>query len=141
MLGRMATDRVQTADADGPASADQIVADPTTSIYIASAEGETGKSIVALGLLALLSATGGRVGVFRPISRTAAEDRDPILDLLLDYESADLPYEDCLGVTYEEVHNDPEGAVAEIVARFHAIQSRCDRVVIVGSDYTDVGTP
>lgn len=141
MLGRMATDRVQTADADGPASADQIVSDPTTSIYIASAEGETGKSIVALGLLALLSATGGRVGVFRPISRTAAEDRDPILDLLLDYESADLPYEDCLGVTYEEVHNDPEGAVAEIVARFHAIQSRCDRVVIVGSDYTDVGTP
>ncbi|MDY6811579.1 MAG: AAA family ATPase, partial [Actinomycetota bacterium] len=38
------------------------------SIYLASAEGDTGKSTIALGLLSLLSARGGRVGVFRPIS-------------------------------------------------------------------------
>ncbi|NED67258.1 AAA family ATPase, partial [Streptomyces sp. SID10244] len=64
----------------------------SNSIYIASAEGDTGKSTIALGLLALLSATGGRVGVFRPISRAAAGERDYILDLLIDHASVDLPY-------------------------------------------------
>ncbi|AZG47497.1 phosphate acetyltransferase [Gordonia insulae] len=113
----------------------------SSSIYIASAEGDTGKSTVALGLLALLSATGGRVGVFRPISRAAAGERDYILELLIDHASVDLPYEDCIGVTYDQVHADPEGAIGEIVARFHAVEARCDTVLIIGSDYTDVGNP
>ncbi|GAA3722110.1 phosphate acetyltransferase [Gordonia hankookensis] len=113
----------------------------SNSIYIASAEGDTGKSTIALGLLALLSATGGRVGVFRPISRAAAGERDYILDLLIDHASVDLPYEDCIGVTYEQVHADPEAAIGEIVARFHAVEARCDTVLVIGSDYTDVGNP
>ncbi|MDL9938398.1 phosphate acetyltransferase [Gordonia sp. ABSL1-1] len=110
-------------------------------IYIASAEGDTGKSTVALGLLSLLSATGGRVGVFRPISRAATGERDYILDLLIEHDSVDIPYEECIGVTYEQVHDDPDGAIAEIVDRFHAVEQHCDRVVIIGSDYTDVGNP
>lgn len=115
---------------------------PTShSIYIASAEGDTGKSTVALGLLALLTATGGRVGVFRPISRAAAGERDYILDLLIEHDSVDIDYDDCIGVTYDQVHEDPEGAIGEIVARFHAVEARCDRVLVIGSDYTDVGNP
>ena len=113
----------------------------TSSIYIASAEGDSGKSTVALGMLALLSATGGRVGVFRPISRASAGERDYILDMLIEHASADVPYEDCIGVTYDQVHADPEAALGEIVARFHDIEERCDAVVIVGSDYTDIGNP
>ena len=111
------------------------------SIYLASAEGDTGKSTIALGLLALLSARGGRVGVFRPISRASGGERDYILDLLMDRDSVDLPYEDRIGVTYEQVHDDPETAIGEIVARFHAVEASCDTVLIVGSDYTDVGNP
>ncbi|GAC67546.1 phosphate acetyltransferase [Gordonia soli] len=111
------------------------------SIYLASGEGDTGKSTVALGMLALLSATGGRVGVFRPISRAAAGERDYILDLLIEHDSVDIPYEDCMGVTYEQVHADPDGAIGEIVARFHAVADRCDTVLVIGSDYTDVGNP
>lgn len=120
-----------------------MVADSSSSnsLYLASAEGDTGKSTVALGLLALLSATGGRVGVFRPISRAAAGERDYILDLLIEHDSVDIPYEDCIGVTYEQVHADPEAAISEIVDRFHAVQDRCDTVLVVGSDYTDVGNP
>ena len=113
----------------------------TRSIYIASAEGDTGKSTVALGMLELLSATGGRVGVFRPISRAAAGESDYILELLIAHDSVDIPYEDCIGVTYDQVHADPDGAIAEIVSRFHAVESRCDTVLIIGSDYTDVGNP
>lgn len=113
----------------------------SNAIYVASAEGDTGKSTIALGLLALLSATGGRVGVFRPISRAAAGERDYIMELLIEHDSVDIAYDDCIGVTYEQVHEDPEGAIGEIVARFHAVESRCDTVLVIGSDYTDVGTP
>ena len=35
-----------------------------SSIYIASPEGDTGKSTIALGLLQMLCATTARVGVF-----------------------------------------------------------------------------
>ncbi|MEE3851506.1 phosphate acetyltransferase [Gordonia sp. LSe1-13] len=111
------------------------------SIYLASAEGDTGKSTIALGLLSLLSARGGRVGVFRPISRATSGERDYILDLLMDRDSIDLPYEERIGVTYDQVHADPEAAIGDIVARFHAVEARCDTVLIVGSDYTDVGNP
>ncbi|GAA4668235.1 phosphate acetyltransferase [Gordonia humi] len=111
------------------------------SIYIASAEGDTGKSTVALGVLALLAATGGRVGVFRPISRAGAGERDYILDLLLQFTSVEIAYEDCIGVTYDDVHTDPDGAIADIVARFHTVADQCDNVLVIGSDYTDIASP
>ena len=110
-----------------------------TAIYVASPEGETGKSTVALGLVARLSALVPKVGVFRPITRR--EDRDYILELLMAQSGAGLAYEDCVGVTYQRLHEDTEGAIADIVDRYHAVADRCDAVVIVGSDYTDVATP
>ncbi|MEJ1229692.1 MAG: phosphate acetyltransferase [Galbitalea sp.] len=111
-----------------------------TRIYVTSAEGHTGKSTIALGVLETLVRRTGRVGVFRPISRSSTEP-DYVLELLLEHDSVDLAYEDCVGVTYELVHSDPEGALTEIVSRFAAMERSCDAVVILGSDFTDVGTP
>ncbi|WP_020109907.1 phosphate acetyltransferase [Nocardia sp. 348MFTsu5.1] len=113
----------------------------SNSIYLASPEGDTGKSTVALGLLHLLAASGGRVGVFRPISRTNSGQRDYILELLIEHDSSDLNYDDCIGVTYDQVHADPDAALSEIVSRFHAVEERCDAVLVVGSDHTDIANP
>lgn len=111
-----------------------------TAIYIASPEGDTGKSTIALGILHRLAATVPKVGVFRPITRLG-EDRDYILELLLAGTTAGLPYEDCVGVSYQQVHEDPDAAIAEIVDRYHRVADQCDAVLIVGSDYTDIATP
>jgi phosphate acetyltransferase len=111
-----------------------------TAIYVASPEGDTGKSTIALGILHRLAATVAKVGVFRPITRLG-EDRDYILDLLLAHTTVGLPYEQCVGVSYQQLHDDPDAAIADIVDRYHDVASRCDAVVIVGSDYTDVTTP
>lgn len=111
-----------------------------TAIYIASPEGDTGKSTIALGILHRLAATVPRVGVFRPITRLG-EDRDYILELLLASATAGLSYDECVGVSYQQVHEDPDVAIAEIVDRFHRVAEKCDAVLIVGSDYTDVATP
>ncbi len=109
-------------------------------IYIAAPEGDTGKSTIALGILHRLAATVAKVGVFRPITR-ADEDRDYILDLLLAQTTAGLPYERCIGVTYQQLHADRDAAIDDIVERYHAMAVDCDAVVIVGSDYTDVASP
>lgn len=111
-----------------------------TAIYIASPEGDTGKSTIALGILHRLAATVPKVGVFRPITRLG-EDRDYILELLLAGTTAGLAYEECVGVGYQQVHEDPDAAITEIVDRFHRVADQCDAVLIVGSDYTDVATP
>ncbi|MBO0681415.1 phosphate acetyltransferase [Mycolicibacterium sp. S2-37] len=126
---------------------------PVSAIYIASPEGDTGKSTVALGLLSRLTATVAKVGVFRPITRRPegqersgpgeirSESRDYILELLLARTTAGLTYEECVGVGYRQLHDDPDGAIGDIVDRFHRMADRCDAVLIVGSDYTDVASP
>ena len=128
------------------------------SLYIAAPEGDTGKSTIALGILHRLTATVAKVGVFRPITRASLGDRqrgeagrsgspqpdgdrDYILDLLLAHSTADLPYERCFGVDYQQLHADRDGAIDDIVERYHAMADECDAVVIVGSDYTDVASP
>lgn len=111
-----------------------------TAIYVAAPEPETGKSTIALGLLHRLTATVAKVGVFRPITR-ANEDRDHILELLLTRTTAGLSYEQCVGVTYQQLHADSDAAIAGIVEAYQTVAEACDVVVIVGSDYTDVTTP
>jgi phosphate acetyltransferase len=117
-----------------------VAAGSASAIYIAAPEGDTGKSTIALGILHRLAATVARVGVFRPITRLG-EDRDYILDLLLAQTTAGLPYERCIGVTYQHLHSDRDAAIDDIVERYHAMAAECDAVVIVGSDYTDVASP
>ena len=78
-----------------------------------------------------------RVGVFRPISRAD----DSVLTLLLDHDAVELNYDQCVGVTYDDVHADPDAALATIIERYRRIDDLCDVVVIVGSDYTDVAGP
>lgn len=110
------------------------------SIYISSAEGHSGKSTIALGVLNTLARSAPRVGVFRSVARSTHEN-DYVLEMLLSHDGVDLTYEDCIGVTYDDVRADPESALSTIVARFKAIEAQCDAVVILGSDYTDVASP
>lgn len=113
------------------------MSDSPSAIYIAASEGETGKAIIALGLLHRLTSIVAKVGVFRPIT-PLGEDRDYILELLLAHATAGLPRERCVGVTYQQLHSDPDAALADIVDSYQWLADRCDAVVIVGSDYTDV---
>jgi phosphate acetyltransferase len=110
------------------------------SIYITSVEGHSGKSTIALGVLDTLRRSLRRVGVFRPVARSVSA-RDYVLEMLLAHNGGDLDYEQSVGVTYDDVHDDPDAALSRIVERYKAVERECDAVVIVGSDYTDVGSP
>ena len=109
------------------------------SIYITSTEGRSGKSTVVLGVLDAIGQVTPRVGVFRAIARSARE-RDYVLEMLLDHVGVDLDYDECIGVTYDDVRRDADAALSTVVERFKAVEAKCDAVVIVGSDFTDVGS-
>ena len=111
-----------------------------SSVYVAAVEGFTGKSTVALGVLEQLSRRVERVAVYRPVVRGDAA-RDYVLDLLVSHDAVTLSYDECAGVTYDEVHSDVDAALDKIVDRYHQVAEKADAVIVVGSDYTDVGSP
>src|SRR6478735_3717391 len=110
------------------------------SVYIASPEGMSGKSAVALGLVDLLSRRVGRVGVFRPVIDSAGGEVDPVVELLVGHQGVEQSYDDAIGLTYQELHADPEASLSRIVDKFGILSAKYDAVVVVGSDYTDVTT-
>jgi phosphate acetyltransferase len=110
------------------------------NIYVASVEGHTIKSAVALGVLDSLVSQYPRVGVFRAVSPQTLEV-DPILNMLHHFSTAGLNLEDCVGANYLDVHASPDKALAQILERFKKVEALSDAMVIIGSDYTDVVSP
>jgi phosphate acetyltransferase len=107
-------------------------------LYVTGTEPATGKSAVALGVYELLARRVGRLGVFRPVVE-AREGPDPVVDLLRPRAPDPAPYEASIGVSYADLHADEAAALAEIVARFRALAASCDRVLVVGTDFTEAG--
>jgi phosphate acetyltransferase len=111
------------------------------SVYIASPEGFTGKSAVALGLLDALTREVDSVGVFRPLTTgSGSDDVDLIVDLLVNQPGISQTYEEAIGVTYDAAREDADEALHVIVERFGQLSDRFDVILVVGSDYTDVAT-
>lgn len=110
------------------------------SVYIASPEGRTGKSTVALGLLEALAARSDRVGVFRPVYRSE-DGRDAAVDLLTAHPAVDQSYEDALGIDYERLYEGTDAAHEEILRRYQELRERYSVLVVLGSDYVDIANP
>lgn len=106
------------------------------SVYVASVEGHTAKSVLALGMVQALKGSNLRVGVFRSVTPDAQNDH--VLKLLLSQLDEGISYEDSIGVSYKEVHESPERAISKIVSRYRAQAKKFDAMVVVGSDYKDV---
>ena len=110
------------------------------SVYLASTEADSGKSTVALGLLNIFGTAVQRTAVFRPLVRSGST-KDDVLNLLIGRTTAGLTYEESVGVTYDDLHRDPEAALSTVIDRYRQVERKADMVVVVGSDYTDVASP
>ncbi len=112
-----------------------------SSIYLAGTGRGSGKSAIALGLLDQAIRRLPSVGVFRPLVRSGDASVGTTLDLLLSRLPTPPAAEACVGVTYQQMHDDPDRAMASIVERYHQLAAGHQAVLVVGSDFTDVGAP
>jgi phosphate acetyltransferase len=110
------------------------------AVYLTAMGPASGKSIVALGLVELLSRRVSRVGFYRPIVQ-----RLPDNDLELIRSHYDLPDDRC-GHAFTAAERARAGGamqagMARIVERFKQIEAASDFVVVEGTDFTGASSP
>ena len=105
------------------------------NLYITAMEPQSGKSIVALGLMELLSARVRRLGFFRPI--VASQERDPEIELISSRYRLDPPYEEMHAVSEAEAAE--TGSYEElrkrVVEAYKTLERSCDFVLCEGTDF------
>ncbi|MGB5733296.1 MAG: phosphate acetyltransferase, partial [Thiohalocapsa sp.] len=109
------------------------------SIYIAGAGSGSGKSVVVLGFMELLSAINRRVGFFRPIVGENPQD-DNLTSLIRDRYDLPFPAEQLYGCTVQMARElTAAGRYDEllklILHKYMLLDEKCDIVLCAGTDY------
>ena len=114
------------------------------SIYIVGAEPRSGKSIVVLGLMEMLSAMTPKVGFFRPVI-TENNGRDPLIHLVSKRYNLNVQGNELYGCTLDVARKmiadgRQEELAKMILAKYRVVQDRNDIVVCVGTDFVGANT-
>ena len=110
------------------------------NLYIASLEPHSGKLVVTLGIMEMLSCRINRLGFFRAISPVAAE-KDSHIKLISSRFNVSLEPEQMVGVTYDQARSwiaagEERRLFREIVRKFKAAEETCDFLLCEGPDIT-----
>ena len=110
----------------------------TKSLYIASFEPNSGKLVISLGIMELLSRHVDRVGFFRPIASGLAAD-DSHIQLLANHFKLSLSVEQMVGVTHEQARawisdGEENRLIREIVSKYKQAEASCDFLLCEGPD-------
>ncbi len=109
------------------------------SVYVTAMEPGSGKSVVTLGLMEMLSARVERLGFYRPMVASATE-LDPQIELVRRRYRLDASYEEMHALSDEEA----QAAIAsgvfgqiekQVVSGFRTLEDRCDVVICEGTDF------
>src|SRR5438309_402596 len=100
-------------------------------------EPQSGKSVVALGLMELLSPRVDRLGFFRPIVPTG-DGPDPQIDLVRRRYQVDASPEEMSALTQAEASEIPayDELRKRVVAEYKALEPRFDFILCEGTDFT-----
>ncbi|MEO7316916.1 MAG: AAA family ATPase, partial [Ginsengibacter sp.] len=118
----------------------------TKSIFIATTEPYSGKSIVALGLVNMLLGRAKRIGYFKPIINTdPAEGKDGHIAMIINYFGLNIHYGDTYAFTRQQAMRQMEtngqgGMMNTIIRKFKKTEDDFDFTVIEGSDFLGEGT-
>ncbi|MDJ0873776.1 MAG: phosphate acetyltransferase [Desulfobacterales bacterium] len=114
-----------------------------TNAYIVSVAPRSGKSVIALGVMEMLSRRTRKVGFFRPIVPEGPQDNN--IQLIRTRYNLDIPPEDMFAYTHNQARElasqgDFDELVKGILLKYKALEQRCNFVLIEGTDYTGVST-
>jgi phosphate acetyltransferase len=106
------------------------------NLYITAMEPQSGKSVVTLGVMDLLSRRIDRLGFFRPIVPSAAE-RDPEIELIRSRYQLDFSYDDMHAVSEAEALGLPsyDDLRKRVVESYKAVERNADFIVCEGTDF------
>lgn len=112
------------------------------SIYIFGAEPQSGKSVVLLGIMELLSRHVQKLGFFRPLVREE-ETRDDTARLIIDRFHLPFPDRVRYGMTLERARplvaeEKYDELLKRIVEEYGSLESECDFVVCLGTGFHDI---
>ena len=114
------------------------------SLYIAAIEPRSGKSVVALGIMELLSRRMRKVGYFRPVV-PSAKAPDNNIRLIQTRYNLSLAYEDLYAYTHEAAQNMSADGQTDIVLKnilkkFKELERKCNFILCEGTDFTGVSS-
>ena len=109
----------------------------TQGIYIVGAEPGSGKSVVALGMMEMLSGSMAKIGFFRPVVRDEKKP-DNITRLIIKRYGLDLSYEKLYGCGYDLAQgmfsrNREEDLLKMILGKYRDLERECDLIVCAGT--------
>jgi len=116
----------------------------SNGLYAAAFEPLSGKSLVVLGLMELLSRRVGRLGFFRPVIRSNSEQsHDNDIELVRNHFGLSIDYKSMFAATYDEARSlESSGRRKELLNRilekYKSLQRQCDFVLCEGTDFTGV---
>jgi phosphate acetyltransferase len=110
------------------------------ALYVTSMQARSGKAVVALGLMELLTRQVDRVAVFRPVIAPDAV-HDPLIELLRERYLLDIDYDDAYAFTYSDAARvesvgGTSRLIAQIADHFARLRDKFEFVLCLGTDYT-----
>jgi len=119
----------------------------TKTIFIATTEPYSGKSIIALGIVNMLLAKARKVGYFKPIiNEDPKEQKDVDIETIVQYFGLPIAYNDTYAFTRQQAMKQMEtdssrGELIEtVISKVKKLEESYDFIVIEGSDYLGEGT-
>ena len=116
------------------------------TVFIASTEPNSGKSIISIGLVNMLLGKAQKIGFFKPIiSESVFEKKDSKIDTILTYFDLPMAYEDTNAFTWQEamrkMETESQGEMIDtIIRKFKFLEEKYDFTVIEGTDYQGEGS-
>ena len=110
------------------------------ALYVTSMQARSGKAVVALGLMELLTRQVERVAIFRPVIASGSVP-DPLIELLRERYELGMAYEDAYAFTYADAARVERDSgtprlIAQIADHFSRLRDKFDYVLCLGTDYT-----
>ena len=114
------------------------------NLYIATNAPRSGKSLISLGIMEILSRRVERLGFFRPIIRqTETPDND--IELMRQRYQLQAPHESLYGMGLDEARSlasqgRSDEVLTQVFTRYKELERQCDFVLCEGSDLTGLAT-
>ncbi len=116
------------------------------AIYIATSEANSGKSLVALGLMRMLLGKTAKVGYFRPIIDDVKKGKkDNHIKTIISHFELDIDPDEAYAYTRSEYiskrNRGEEGEVFDrIIQKYKALEEQNDFMLVEGTDFSGEGT-